>query len=326
MPNRNDTIAETLRALSSTPEFKEAGFSFEILDDLITRCEKLPKDDPNKIRKRSATRASKELSEGPKRIKGGYGIIDMSFKNDDGLDVPLYPDLKQQIDDLAQTDDSETGKKMRYMTAKSRVWKGLSEELKNELTQAAETKNKENGHDSPKTEKSSSPKTPNLTKAQLEEQLKRTQQELKDKAGITDDELPAAPEREPPKPRKSKKDKNDEQDSNSDTKSEKSLTEMVNSIQIGDDSDSDDDDEPQEHNQILWAINIIQSDNSVEDARMKDFHAWIIANQPDTFGPTKRTTRFTDDEIKPLKKTHNYKGLKKDPSAPWFEFINNNNA
>merc|ERR1711907_635848 len=80
MPNRNETIAETLRALSSTPEFKEAGFTFEILDDLITRCEKLPKDDPNKIRKRSATRASKELSEGPKRIKGGYGIIDMSFK------------------------------------------------------------------------------------------------------------------------------------------------------------------------------------------------------------------------------------------------------
>ena len=114
------------------------------------------------------------------------------------------------------------------------------------------------------TEKTSSPKTPNLTKAQLEEQLKRTQQELKDKAGLTDDQLPAAPEREPPKPRKSKKDKNEEQDSNSDTKSEKSLTEMVKSIQIGDDSDSDDD-EPQEHghNQILWAINIVKSDTSL---------------------------------------------------------------
>ncbi len=324
MPNRNETIAETLRALSSTPEFKEAGFSFEILDDLITRCEKLPKDDPNKIRKRSATRASKELTEGPKRIKGGYGIIDMSFKNDDGLDVPLYPDLKQQIDDLAQTEDPETGKKMRYMTAKSRVWKGLSEELKNELTLAAETKNKENGHDSPKTEKTSSPKTPNLTKAQLEEQLKRTQQELKDKAGLTDDQLPAAPEREPPKPRKSKKDKNEEQDSNSDTKSEKSLTEMVKSIQIGDDSDSDDDDEPQEHNQILWAINIVKSDTSLKE-EMKDFHAWIMATQPDTFGPDKpRQAAFTKDEIKPLKKTHNFKELKNDPSAPWFEFITNN--
>ncbi len=100
---------------------------------------------------------------------------------------------------------------------------------------------------------------------------------------------------------------------------------MVKSIQIGDDSDSDDDDdEPQEHNQILWAINLIQSDTSIEDSRMKDFHAWIIANQPDTFGPTSRTTRFTDDEIKPLKKTHNYKALKKDSSAPWFEFISNN--
>ena len=99
---------------------------------------------------------------------------------------------------------------------------------------------------------------------------------------------------------------------------------MVKSIQIGDDSDSDDD-EPQEHghNQILWAINIVKSDTSLKE-EMKDFHAWIMANQPDTFGPDKRDTVFTKDEIKSLKKTHNFKELKNDPSAPWFEFITNN--
>ena len=70
-------------------------------------------------------------------------------------------------------------------------------------------------------------------------------------------------------------------------------------------------------------INIVKSDTSLKE-EMKDFHAWIMANQPDTFGPDKRDTVFTKDEIKPLKKTHNFKELKNDPSAPWFEFITNN--
>ena len=160
------------------------------------------------------------------------------------------------------------------MTAKSRVWKGLSEELKNELTLAAETKKKKTATTALRLKKLLLLRlliSPKLSLRNSSSALSRNSKTKPDSQTTSF----AAPEREPPKPRKSKKDKNEEQDSNSDTKSEKSLTEMVKSIQIGDDSDSDDD-EPQEHghNQILWAINIVKSDTSLKE-EMKDFHAWI---------------------------------------------------
>ena len=100
MPNRNETIAETLRALSSTLNLRKL--------DLALRFLMISSPAVKNSLRMTLTRSvsvplhglPKELTEGPKRIKGGYGIIDMSFKDDDGLDVPLYPDLKQQIDDL----------------------------------------------------------------------------------------------------------------------------------------------------------------------------------------------------------------------------------
>ena len=64
MVNRNSVIEATMRALASTSEFEEAGLTFEMMDEIHTRLENLPKDDPNKIRKRSAARGVKESRSG----------------------------------------------------------------------------------------------------------------------------------------------------------------------------------------------------------------------------------------------------------------------
>ena len=195
-------------------------------------------------------------------------------------------------------------------------------EDKEPFNQAAADANRENGLPPPK--KSSSPKEPKLTNQQLQEQLRLTQERLQ-QTGVTD--MPAPPPREV-KPRKKK----DSAQSSPVVGEEPVLSPPVqpepNPVEIGSDSDSDSDTSdtsPQEvsndddYNHIQWTLSIVK--DSGEDGPKADFIAWLMAERPSEFGPTKRNTLFNDDEVKELKKQFDFKSKKKDPSSPWYDFI-----
>ena len=234
---------------------------------------------------------------------------------------PGESDYKLQVEALVGTTNDE-GEKITKIKAKAAIWKTLSEEDKEPFNQAAADANRENGLPPPK--KSSSPKEPKLTNQQLQEQLRLTQERLQ-QTGVTD--MPAPPPREV-KPRKKK----DSAQSSPVVGEEPVLSPPVqpepNPVEIGSDSDSDSDTSdtsPQEvsndddYNHIQWTLSIVK--DSGEDGPKADFIAWLMAERPSEFGPTKRNTLFNDDEVKELKKQFDFKSKKKDPSSPWYDFI-----
>lgn len=260
------------------------------------------------IRKRSKTKVKDPDAPEKKARKTGYSCF------------PGESDYKEQVDQLAL--QLEDGKKLGKLKAKSRIWSDLSEEQKEPFNQIAADANRENGLPPPK--KTSSPKEPKLTNQQLQEQLRLTQEALQ-QTGITD--MPAPPPREV-KPRKKK----DSAQSSPVVGEEPVLSPPVqpepNPVEIGSDSDSDSDTSdtsPQEvsndddYNHIQWTLSIVK--DSGEDGPKADFIAWLMAERPSEFGPTKRNTLFNDDEVKELKKQFDFKSKKKDPSSPWYDFI-----
>lgn len=250
------------------------------------------------IRKRSVSKKDK-LPDDPdkKPRKTGYAC----FPGDD--DSPY----KARIDELFGSSDSD-GKTITKAKAKAAVWKTLSEAEKEPFNQKASEINRENGIEEKK--KTPSPKEPKPTNSQLAEQNRALMERLQ-QHGVTD--IPELPPREV-KPRKKK-------DSNPPSPVEEQPVlsppvQIPQSAQEGDDSDSDDEEQP-DHTQ--WAITLVK--NSDETGSKADFIAWLISNNHLEFGPSKRNTIYNDDEIKELKKTHDFKAKKKDPTSPWYDFI-----
>lgn len=313
MVNRNEVIEATMRALASTSEFEEAGLTFEMMDEIHTRLENLPKDDPNKIRKRSAARGVKKtgVEEGPKRIRGGYQVCDHKEHGSEEFRAKVKAYMVDNPD-------------KKYMSAKGDVWKLLSAEEISVFEKKAEEVNEQNGFATKEAKKSS----PTVTKAQMEEQ-NRLMKEALEKAGM-ENSIPDLPEREPPKPRKKKSSASNSEESVSPPKSPvsesemESLSTMVQSVVIDSDSDEDDDestpcvkDEMKEWCKMNGK-NMIENDGVSKSTA--EFLAWVMYMNPETYGPDKLGF-VPKEQAKEAKKSHNLKERKNDPSAPWANFL-----
>ncbi len=313
MVNRNEVIEATMRALASTSEFEEAGLTFEMMDEIHTRLENLPKDDPNKIRKRSAARGVKKagVEEGPKRIRGGYQVCDHKEHGSEEFRAKVKAYMVDNPD-------------KKYMSAKGDVWKLLSAEEIAVFEKKAEEVNEQNGFAAKEAKKSS----PTVTKAQMEEQ-NRLMKEALEKAGM-EESIPDLPEREPPKPRKKKSSASNSEESVSPPKSPvsesemESLSTMVQSVVIDSDSDEDDDestpcvkDEMKEWCKMNGK-NMIENDGVSKSTA--EFLAWVMYMNPETYGPDKLGF-VPKEQAKEAKKSHNLKERKNDPSAPWANFL-----
>jgi len=313
MVNHNEVIEATMRALASTSEFEEAGLTFEMMDEIHTRLENLPKDDPNKIRKRSAARGVKKagVEEGPKRIRGGYQVCDHKEHGSEEFRAKVKAYMVDNPD-------------KKYMSAKGDVWKLLSAEEIAVFEKKAEEVNEQNGFAAKEAKKSS----PTVTKAQMEEQ-NRLMKEALEKAGM-EESIPDLPEREPPKPRKKKSSASNSEESVSPPKSPvsesemESLSTMVQSVVIDSDSDEDDDestpcvkDEMKEWCKMNGK-NMIENDGVSKSTA--EFLAWVMYMNPETYGPDKLGF-VPKEQAKEAKKSHNLKERKNDPSAPWANFL-----
>lgn len=306
MVNRNEVIESTMRALASCTELQEAGFTYEMLDDLHTRCENLPKNDPNKIRKRSSSSRSEKGSNdsAPKRIRGGYQICDHKDYGDD--------DFKQSIKDYISANPGT-----KYMSAKSEVWNGLSSEEKAQYDAQAEDVNRKNNFE-PKQESRKS--SPTVTKAQYEEQVRILSEKLREHQ----EDIPDLPERAPPKPRKKKADKSasssEERVESPKSAASDDLADMVNSIKLDSDDDSDDEDDGENHKK--WCADKVSAMLNEEgiSKSIVDFTAWLMYNSPDIYGEGKQEN-VSKETLKEAKKTHNFKERKNDKDAPWANFL-----
>ena len=313
MVNRNEVIEATMRALASTSEFEEAGLTFEMMEEIHTRLENLPKDDPNEIRKRSAARGVKKagVEEGPKRIRGGYQVCDHKEHGSEEFRAKVKAYMVDNPD-------------KKYMSAKGDVWKLLSAEEIAVFEKKAEEVNEQNGFAAKEAKKSS----PTVTKAQMEEQ-NRLMKEALEKAGM-EESIPDLPEREPPKPRKKKSSASNSEESVSPPKSPvsesemESLSTMVQSVVIDSDSDEDDDestpcvkDEMKEWCKMNGK-NMIENDGVSKSTA--EFLAWVMYMNPETYGPDKLGF-VPKEQAKEAKKSHNLKERKNDPSAPWANFL-----
>lgn len=313
MVNRNSVIEATMRALASTPEFEEAGLTYEMMDEIHTRLENLPKDDPNKIRKRSAARGEKKagVEEGPKRIRGGYQVCDHKEHGSEEFRAKVKAYMVDNPD-------------KKYMSAKGDVWKLLSAEEIAVFEKKAEEVNEQNGFAAKEAKKSS----PTVTKAQMEEQ-NRLMKEALEKAGM-EESIPDLPEREPPKPRKKKSSASNSEESVSPPKSPvsesemESLSTMVQSVVIDSDSDEDDDESTPcvKDDFKEWCKmngkNMIENDGVSNSTA--EFLAWVMYMNPETYGPDKLGF-VPKEQAKEAKKLHNLKERKNDPSAPWVNFL-----
>jgi len=321
MVNRNEVIEATMRALAGTQEFLDAGLDFDTLDEIHTRLENLPKDDPNKIRKRSAARGEKKpgAEEGPKRIRGGYQVCDHKEYGSDEFRAKMKVYMQENPD-------------KKYMSAKAEVWKLLSAEETAAFEAKAEEVNQQNGFTTKEEKKKSSP---TVTKAQMEEQNRLLVEELK-KAGLGQN-IPDMPEREPPKPRKKKSSaSNSEEPVESPPKSPEvspapspevdDLATMVESVKIGEDSDDDseDDDAPAVVGDVHkeWCKTRLDEMEGADPNFSKstaDFQGWIMCTQPEKYGKDKQQF-VSKEDMKEAKKTHDFKAKKDDPSRPWANF------
>jgi len=317
MVNRNDIIDQTLRALASTSEFDEAGLDFETLNEIHTRLENLSKDDPNKIRKRSATRDPTSQMDGPKRIRGGYQVCDHKEYGSEDFKARV----KKHMNENPGT---------KYMNAKSDVYKALPEKEQEVFENKANELNQANGFSAKEVKKTS----PSVTKSQMEEQNRLLVEELK-KANL---EVPDMPERDPPKPRKKKNTHssseepvdsppdspgvNPESEDNSGDVDD--LTTMVSSIILAEsDNESDDDDNLAavvDHHKEWCVATIIGAINCDPDFSKStaDFHAWIMYQHPEKYGEGKE---IRVENLKMEKKRHDYKAMKEDPTREWANFL-----
>ena len=321
MVNRNVIIEATMRALAGTSEFEEAGITYELMDEIHTRLENLPKDDPAKIRKRSAARGEKKpgVEEGPKRIRGGYQVCDHKVHGSEEFRARVKAYMAENPE-------------KKYMSAKGDVWKQLSEEEQNAFEEKANEVNQENGFEQKEEKKKSSP---TVTKAQMEEHNRLLVEELKKAGGGQN--IPDMPEREPPKPRKKKSSaSNSEELVESPPESPKvspapspdvdDLATMVESVKIGDDSDddSDDDDAPAVVGDVHkeWCKTRLDEMEVADPNFSKstaDFQGWIMYTQPEKYGPDKQQF-VSKEDMKEAKKEHDFKAKKDDSSRAWANF------
>lgn len=320
MVNRNEVIEATMRALAGTQEFQDAGLDYDTLDEIHTRLENLPKDDPNKIRKRSTARGDKKpgVEEGPKRIRGGYQVCDHKEYGSE--------EFRARVKAYMVENDK------KYMSAKGEVWKLLTADEIAVFEAKAEEVNQQNGFTAKEEKKKSSP---TVTKAQMEEQNRLLVEELK-KAGLGQN-IPDMPEREPPKPRKKKSSaSNSEEQVDSPPESPKvspapspdvdDLATMVESVKIGDDSDddSDDDDAPAVVGDVHkeWCKTRLDEMEVADPNFSKstaDFQGWIMYTQPEKYGPDKQQF-VSKEDMKEAKKEHDFKAKKDDSSRAWANF------
>ena len=265
-----------------------------------------------KFRKRIKKDSSPDEEQKPKKVtrKSGYTL----FPGEESK-------YKDRIDEIKGTTD-DNGKEITAIRARAIIWKELSEAEKEPFNDKATQLNRDNGLEEKKTP---SPKEPKLQNAQAKEQLRLTQELLRQQ-GVTD--MSAPPPREV-KPKKAKNDTNDSDDSNpaSPLQEQPQLSPSCPSAQSaheGSDSDSDSDDESDDYNHIQWTINLVN--DSDESGQKADFIAWLIANDKPNFGPSKRNTLYNEAELKKLKNQHDFKNKKKDPSADWYDFIKTNSS
>lgn len=319
MVNRNEIIAQTLRALASTSEFEDASLDYETLDEIHTRLENLPKDDPNKIRKRSAARDTKSPVDGPKRIRGGYQVCDHKEHGSDEFRARVKKHMGENPE-------------KKYMSAKGDVWKMLTNEEQEVYEKKANELNEANGFAAKEAKKAS----PTVTKSQMEEQNRLLVEELR-KANL---EIPDMPEREPPKPRKKKKSPSSSEEPvesppdspvvNSAPEENSgdvdNLATMVSSITLVE-SDDDDSDDEEDAPAVVGDAHKEWCKTTIKDAiefdpnfskSTADFHAWVMYQHPETYGEGKQSRV---ENLKEMKKQHNYKAMKDDPAREWANFL-----
>ena len=315
MVNRNSVIEATMRALASTPEFEEKfGLTYEMMDEIHTRLENLPKDDPNKIRKRSAARGEKKagVEEGPKRIRGGYQVCDHKEHGSEEFRAKVKAYMVDNPD-------------KKYMSAKGDVWKLLSAEEIAVFEKKAEEVNEQNGFAAKEAKKSS----PTVTKAQMEEQ-NRLMKEALEKAGM-EESIPDLPEREPTETKEEEvidflilRSRCPPPKSPVSESEMESLNTMVQSVVIDSDSDEDDDESTPcvKDDFKEWCKmngkNMIENDGVSNSTA--EFLAWVMYMNPETYGPDKLGF-VPKEQAKEAKKSHNLKERKNDPSAPWVNFL-----
>jgi|TARA_Y100000741_G_scaffold223321_1_gene170427 hypothetical protein len=312
--SRTSAINETIAILGKVlPEQGFPALDADKLQEIYTALENLGKDQKDtltqelgfKLRKRSTSKKVDDTDSSPKEPKvtrkTGYSCF------------PGDSEYKSRVDDLFE-ELKLNGDKPTKSKAKAAIWNTLSEEQKEPFNIEATNANRENGLPEKKT---SSPKEPKLTNAQVQEQLRLTQEVLRQQ-GITD--MPAPPPKEP----KKKKDSNSSSPISEQERNLSPPVQIPNSIQIGQDSDSDTSESPSEpqhddYNHIQWSVNLVN--DSDEGGPKADFIAWLISERPSEFGPTMRNTIFNEDEIKQFKQQYNFKNMKKDPTSPWHDFI-----
>ena len=322
MVNRNEVIEATMRALASTSEFEAAGLSFEVMDDIHTRLENLPKSDPAKIRKRSAARGENKpgVEEGPKRIRGGYQVCDHKEHGSEDFRSRVKAHMVENPE-------------KKYMSAKGDVWKELSPEEQAVFEEKANDVNQENGFAAKEEKKKSSP---TVTKAQMEEQNRLLVEELK-KAGLGEN-IPEMPEREAPKPRKKKQSASNSEESvtsppNSPEMSpipEPEVDELSVMMQSNTIVDSDDDSDDEVERMVCstdthkeWCKSAIAKQEGTNPNFSKstaDFMGWVMYMAPELYGPDKMEF-VPKEQMKAAKKEHNFKEMKNNPSAAWANFL-----
>ena len=294
--NRRTVITELFQAFAKNDDFD---YTEDKLWELFNDCV-----EKKFIKKLSKEREAKEdgVNSGPKsRGKSGYQHFLSEFSD------PIPEGMKKR-------------------EFKGAAWTKLTQEEKEEWNQKAAEVNEAAGiHKKPAPIKTSEEDNDNHEQLLVEWSNKdpETRGPMPSRPS-SQKSSPASSEKSSPasSPPGSPKENSNESSNDGDSSDDEDLAEKLAQLQMENDSDSDSDDDNADNERIEW-LKILWESQGWKKNSSTHFKAWIFFTNTDIYGPNK-DNNMSGAQFTEFKKTHDYDTRKKDESAPWFNFLTQN--